>query len=94
MQTLDTIPWYVVFGRQFLNGLILILVVAAAIALAIGEVTDAITILAIVVAEVGNAWLARRREPAVEPAPHVGRVAEGGASSDGDAVVARRHAEK
>jgi Ca2+-transporting ATPase len=49
LQTMERIPWYVVFGRQFLNGLILILVVAAAIALAIGEVTDAITILAIVV---------------------------------------------
>lgn len=49
LQTVARIPWYVVFGRQFLNGLILILVVAAGIALAIGEVTDAITILAIVI---------------------------------------------
>lgn len=49
LHTMVKIPWYVVFGRQFLNGLILILVAAVAIALAIGEVTDAITILVIVV---------------------------------------------
>ncbi len=49
LKTVGHVPWYVVFGRQFLSGLILILAVAAAIALAIGEVTDAIAILAIVV---------------------------------------------
>ncbi|MEE9203781.1 MAG: HAD-IC family P-type ATPase, partial [Nitrospirales bacterium] len=49
LKTVGKVPWYVVFGRQFLSGLIVILVVAAAIAMAIGEVTDAITILAIVV---------------------------------------------
>ncbi|MFQ5803212.1 MAG: cation-translocating P-type ATPase [Candidatus Methylomirabilales bacterium] len=49
LKTVGHVPWYVVFARQFLSGLILILVAAAAIALAIGEVTDAITILAIVV---------------------------------------------
>ena len=49
LQTVGHVPWYVVFARQFLSGLILILVAAAAIALAIGEVIDAVTILAIVV---------------------------------------------
>ncbi len=49
LKTVGKVSWYVVFGRQFLSGLIVILVVAAAIAMAIGEVTDAITILAIVV---------------------------------------------
>jgi Ca2+-transporting ATPase len=49
LKAVGKVPWYVVFARQFLSGLILILVAAAAIALAIGEVTDAITILAIVI---------------------------------------------
>ncbi len=49
LKTVGKVPWYVVFARQFLSGLIIILVVAAAIALVIGEVTDAITIMAIVV---------------------------------------------
>ena len=41
-------PWYHVFGRQFVDGLILILFVAAAIAFSLGEVGDAITILIII----------------------------------------------
>ena len=48
LQTVGKVPWYVVFGRQFVSPLILILFLAAAIALAIGAVTDAITILAII----------------------------------------------
>lgn len=42
-------PWYQVFLRQFTNVLILILIVAAAISLAIGELGDAVTILVIIV---------------------------------------------
>lgn len=49
LKTVGRVPWYVVFARQFLSGLILILAAAAAIALVIGEVTDALTIMAIVV---------------------------------------------
>ena len=41
--------WYQVLGRQFIDVLIFILLVAAGISLAVGELTDAITILAIVV---------------------------------------------
>ncbi len=42
-------PWYRVFLRQFTDVLILILMAAAAISLAIGEIGDAITILVIIV---------------------------------------------
>ncbi|MFQ5427650.1 MAG: cation-translocating P-type ATPase [Thermodesulfobacteriota bacterium] len=42
-------PWYGVLLRQFTNVLIIILLLAAAISLAIGEVADSITILVIVV---------------------------------------------
>lgn len=41
-------PWYVVLTRQFTAALILILLVAAAISFAVGNVTDAFTILVIV----------------------------------------------
>lgn len=41
--------WYQVLGRQFIDILIFILLVAAGISLAVGELTDAITILTIVV---------------------------------------------
>jgi len=40
--------WYVIFARQFVNILILILVAAAAISFAIGEIGDAATICAII----------------------------------------------
>ncbi len=43
------VPWYIVFGRQFFDVLIAILLVAAAISIALGEVSDAVTILVIVV---------------------------------------------
>ncbi|GBE01718.1 calcium-transporting ATPase 1 [bacterium BMS3Bbin06] len=49
LQTLRRVTWYAVFARQFVDVLIIILLIAAAIALAIGEVADAVTILAIVV---------------------------------------------
>ena len=42
-------PWYKVFSRQFTNVLILILFAASIISFAIGEITDAITILIIIV---------------------------------------------
>ncbi|UCD86368.1 MAG: hypothetical protein JSV01_00875, partial [Desulfobacterales bacterium] len=48
LQTLTKVTWYAVMARQFVNVLIIILLAAAAIALAIGEVTDAITIIVIV----------------------------------------------
>ncbi|HIP52968.1 MAG TPA: cation-transporting P-type ATPase, partial [Chromatiales bacterium] len=41
--------WYQVFARQFMDVLIAILLIAAAISFAIGEVGDAVTILAIVI---------------------------------------------
>ncbi|EMI46496.1 cation-translocating P-type ATPase [Rhodopirellula sp. SWK7] len=40
--------WYQVLGRQFTDVLILILIVAAIVSLGVGEVTDAVTIFAIV----------------------------------------------
>ncbi|MEQ8835653.1 MAG: HAD-IC family P-type ATPase, partial [Lacipirellulaceae bacterium] len=40
--------WYEVLGRQFFDVLIFILLIAAGVSLAVGELTDAITILAIV----------------------------------------------
>lgn len=49
LETVSGTAWYVVLTRQFSSPLILILFVAAAIALSIGDVTDALTILAIVV---------------------------------------------
>lgn len=48
LEALRKTPWYTVFARQFFSALILILLVAAILALAIGDVTDAATILAIV----------------------------------------------
>ncbi|QDT00233.1 cation-translocating P-type ATPase [Adhaeretor mobilis] len=41
--------WYEVLGRQFIDVLILILLIAAGISVVVGELTDAITILAIVI---------------------------------------------
>jgi Ca2+-transporting ATPase len=42
-------PWYIILLRQFTDTLILILAVAAVIAASIGEITDAVTIMVIVV---------------------------------------------
>jgi Ca2+-transporting ATPase len=42
-------PWYIVLGRQFLDVLILILGIAAVVSIALGEVTDAITIVVILI---------------------------------------------
>lgn len=48
LQTLKKLSWYSVAARQFVNVLIIILFAAGIIAVAIGEVTDAVTILVIV----------------------------------------------
>ncbi len=48
LRTLTKVTWYAVMARQFVNVLIIILLAAATIALVIGEVTDAITIIVIV----------------------------------------------
>ncbi|KAA5547085.1 HAD-IC family P-type ATPase [Roseiconus nitratireducens] len=48
LQTSDGPTWPQVLARQFFDALILILLIAAGISLAIGEWTDAVTILAIV----------------------------------------------
>ena len=42
-------PWYRVLARQFVDVLIFILLVAAAISVAVGEIADAVTIMVIVV---------------------------------------------
>ena len=49
LQRIKRVTWYSVLARQFVDVLIIILLIAAAIALAIGELADAVTILAIVV---------------------------------------------
>jgi len=49
--TLETgrkVHWYTVLARQFVDVLIFILIVAAAISMAVGEMADAITIMVIV----------------------------------------------
>ena len=49
LQEIRRISWYGVLARQFTNALILILLVAALISVAIGDATDALAILAIVI---------------------------------------------
>ncbi len=49
LRTIARTPWYLIFLRQFTDLLIIILFVAAAISLAVGEVADAITICVIIV---------------------------------------------
>lgn len=49
LKTMPKKPWYVIFLRQFTDLLIIILFVAAAISLAVGETADAITIFVIIV---------------------------------------------
>jgi P-type Ca2+ transporter type 2C len=49
LQETGVIPWYVVFGRQFVDMLIIILLIATVIAASLGEWIDAIVILVIVV---------------------------------------------
>jgi magnesium-transporting ATPase (P-type) len=58
LEALGRTPWYGVFFRQFTSALIVILLVAAAVSFLIGEVTDAATILAIVVLNGGlGLWM-------------------------------------
>ena len=47
--TIDSTPWYVILFRQFTDTLILILIAAALVSASIGEITDAVTIMVIVV---------------------------------------------
>lgn len=49
IREVDRAPWWRILARQFTSALIVILVIAAAIAAAIGELGDAVTILAIVI---------------------------------------------
>lgn len=49
LQTRERTPWYVVLGRQFVDVLIFILFVAAILSAALGELIDAIAIVAIMV---------------------------------------------
>lgn len=49
LEVQNHIHWYQILARQFIDVLIAILIIAAVIAFAIGEVGDAITILAIVI---------------------------------------------
>jgi len=48
-ETAGTVPWYKVLLRQFMDVLIIILLVAAGVSIAVGEHIDAITILVIVI---------------------------------------------
>ncbi|MGB5984927.1 MAG: HAD-IC family P-type ATPase, partial [Desulfobacterales bacterium] len=70
LQVLKRTPWYVVLSRQFVNVLIIILLAAAMIALVIGEVTDAVTILMIVLINGGlgfaQEWKAERAIEALQ----------------------------
>ncbi len=59
--------WYLVLGRQFTDALVLILFVAAAVSLLIGEVADALTILAIIILNGGLGFIQEwRAERAIE----------------------------
>jgi P-type Ca2+ transporter type 2C len=49
IQEVRAARWYEVFGRQFTDVLILILLAAAVVSFAVGEIADAVTILVIVV---------------------------------------------
>jgi len=49
IETVEREGWYSIFLRQFADVLILILIIAAAISFAIGEMGDAVTIMAIVI---------------------------------------------
>ena len=49
IQEVDVASWYQVLARQFTDVLILILLAAAAVSFAVGEIADAVTILVIVV---------------------------------------------
>jgi len=83
LQTMRKLPWYVVLARQFVDVLILILLVAAAISLAVGELGDVITILVIVVLNgvLGfvQEWKAERAIEALQQMlePHCKVVREG-----------------
>jgi len=84
--TLETgrkVHWYTVLARQFVDVLIFILIVAAAISMAVGEMADAITIMVIVVLNgvLGfvQEWKAERAIEALQRmlAPHCKVVRDG-----------------
>ncbi len=49
LQSTHKVHWYTIFARQFIDVLIFILLIAAAISLVIGELGNAITIMVIIV---------------------------------------------
>jgi len=77
------VHWYTVLARQFVDVLIFILIVAAAISIAVGEMADAITIMVIVVLNgvLGfvQEWKAERAIEALQRmlAPHCKVVRDG-----------------
>ena len=79
------VPWYRVLFRQFTDALIIVLLVAAGISLAIGEVVDAVTILAIVVLNGAlgftQEWKAEKSLEALQRmlSPHCNVIRDGGA---------------
>ena len=83
IETATVTPWYRVAARQFTNVLIVILVVAAAVSLALGETVDAVTIVAIIVlnAVMGfvQEWKAERAIDALSEllAPHADVIRSG-----------------
>lgn len=78
------VPWYRVLARQFVDVLIIILFIAAGVALALGEVVDAVTILIIIVLNGGLGFVQEwRAEQAMEAlqrmlAPRCTVVRDGG----------------
>jgi Ca2+-transporting ATPase len=79
----DKVSWHTVLARQFIDVLIAILLVAAVISLALGEVGDAITILVIVVLNgllgFAQEWKAERAIEALQQMlePHCKVIREG-----------------
>jgi Ca2+-transporting ATPase len=83
LQTARKVRWYTVLARQFVDVLIFILLVAAAISVAVGAMADAVTILVIVVLNgvLGfvQEWKAERAIEALQRmlAPHCKVVRDG-----------------
>ncbi len=91
LQLTEVLRWPTVLARQFANGLILVLLVAAALALMVGEAIDSVTILAIVllngVLGFVQEWRAERALRALRQllSPRC-RVVRAGVESDLDVV--------
>jgi Ca2+-transporting ATPase len=90
METGRKVHWYMVLARQFVDVLIFILLIAAAISVAVGEMADAVTIMVIVVLNgvLGfvQEWKAERAIEALQRmlAPHC-KVVRDGQEQDIDA---------